>query len=273
MSQSIFATRTKELSKNKYIIVDNRSVKCTQENVASYLGISIDAYKRYFRNNANIPPIDIVKKIALLLNVDFAYLIGEQDYPSIKVQKISSILGISDNSAYILGYLSSTQMETFDKIVSSTKFMDLLTHITLYPQLADIQLHSKIKLFSNDEFFINTNNKIFDSCNTENLLKDKIHSIIDCILDDISCENISRDDLYKLIRYLTILQLETLADRIDGKDFNKYFNKIKCEIKSNQDISTEICTLIEQKKRNRTELVDYLEVKLNKYKKHLKKHS
>lgn len=84
MDNCVFTTRFKECYKKKGY---------TQEDVAEKLGISLNGLKNYLRTkNDKLPPLDLLKRIAELLDVDTAYLLGEIDCKKIHSKQFMILL-------------------------------------------------------------------------------------------------------------------------------------------------------------------------------------
>ena len=87
---SVFQKRFKECLKEK---------KMTQEEIAEKLNLSHETVKGYMRKKANnLPPLDTLKQISLLLEVDVAYLLGEIDCKKWVTVKVKAETGLSENA-------------------------------------------------------------------------------------------------------------------------------------------------------------------------------
>lgn len=88
LNKCIFTTRFKECCKeNGY----------TQQDIADKLNISLDGLKHHLRaSNPHFPPLDLMIKIADILNVDIGYLIGEIDCKRYSTQSLSDITILKD---------------------------------------------------------------------------------------------------------------------------------------------------------------------------------
>ena len=84
MKKSIFTTRLKNAMKTKDKFEEYNGKKrllkrYTQTDLANDLGYSVDTIKRWTKTNGSLPPLETLRKLAKLLNVDTAYLLGEQE--------------------------------------------------------------------------------------------------------------------------------------------------------------------------------------------------
>lgn len=80
MNKSKFITRFKECYKEKGY---------TQEELAEKLNLSINGLKYYLRTkNDKLPPLDLLKRMAEILEVDTAYLLEEIDCKKISLQTV-----------------------------------------------------------------------------------------------------------------------------------------------------------------------------------------
>lgn len=171
MKKSIFATRFKECCKEKGY---------TQQDIADKLNISINGLKHHLRNkNPNFPPLDLMIKIADILDVDVGYLIGEINYKRYSMQKISDITGLYKTVyPYIIKRSESYSWEfcrLFD-ILSETPYIDeLLKAIDDYLNLSTPEVISVN--FEHKKSYAST-------LDASELLKAKAITIFDKILSD-----------------------------------------------------------------------------------------
>ncbi len=74
--------------------------KLKQMHIANHLGVSVQSYSAY--ENGREPNYDILNKLALLLDVDVAYLTGFSDCMKQENQSVSDELGLSETAINVL---------------------------------------------------------------------------------------------------------------------------------------------------------------------------
>lgn len=174
MNKCVFTTRFKECYKEKGY---------TQEDVAEKLGISLNGLKNYLRTkNDKLPPLDLLKRIAELLDVDTAYLLGEIDCKKNSQQAIYDITGLTKESASIISKHSKNY---------SAMFCSFINHLATTIYLEDLcDLVFEFEFMDNETVTIESKREnkkqYYSSAFAERkVLKAKIIDLFDKILDEL----------------------------------------------------------------------------------------
>ena len=116
----IFRTRLIETMRKKKISI----VK-----LADKLNYSVDTIKKYRRDdNGNIPQLDIVKRIANALDVDTAYLLGEQEFEHIKAQKTHELTGLSPSASEKLESMDKDDIQMLSLLLENERFLECMSN-------------------------------------------------------------------------------------------------------------------------------------------------
>lgn len=208
MDKRIFTTRFKECYKEKGY---------TQEDVAEKLGISLNGLKNYLRTkNEKLPPLDLLKRIAELLDVDTAYLLGEIDCKKNSQQAIYDITGLTKESASIISKQSNNY---------SAMFCSFINHLAPTIYLKDLyDLVFEFEFMDNETVTIESkrDNKkqYYSSAFAERkVLKAKIIDLFDKILDEIfdTSHNLDEETGFEMS-----CQLLEMIDNEEYKYFRNY---------------------------------------------------
>lgn len=133
----VFSARLKSMMKIRGINI---------EQLAEITGYSIDNIKRYRRNSYNkIPPLEVVRSFADILNCDVAFLTGDTDFVNLKSEHLSDITGISKKASEILTELSGEEIDILSKIIEHKDFIVLIDEIFNFSEcdLFDISIANK----------------------------------------------------------------------------------------------------------------------------------
>lgn len=131
--KSIFATRSKEKMKE---------IKMTQQQLADKIGLTLNGLKRYYRDEASLPSLDLAKQIANVLEVDVSYLIGEQYLETSKECSIYDLTGLEGITAKKLSKLSQKAKDGLEAFFSNGNaefFLEKLADYEGFPAYSDIK--------------------------------------------------------------------------------------------------------------------------------------
>lgn len=131
MKNSDFVTNLKNAMRNKdEYHTDNgkkkRTKKYTMENLARDIGYSPNTVNGWTKTNGSMPDFETIKKIAKLLNVDVAYLIGEQKCQHNIDQTICDITELNETSAKVLSGLDGIKADIMNELLNHKDFIRLI---------------------------------------------------------------------------------------------------------------------------------------------------
>lgn len=137
MKKSIFATRLKIAMRNKdeYYIYNGKKKlkkKYIQEDLAAELDYGVDTIKSWTKSGGHIPPLDTVKRVADILNVDAVYLLGEQVCQRNADQTICNVTKLNEKSAQVLSNLSDITADIMNELLNNENLERLLLTIFEY---------------------------------------------------------------------------------------------------------------------------------------------
>lgn len=172
MTKSIFTTRFKECYKEKGY---------TQQEVAEKLDISLNGLKHHLRTkNENLPPLDLLKKMSELLEVDVAYLLGEIDCKRFSQQTVYDATGLTEHAASLI----TKHSENYSFLLSH--FINMFSRTMHCEDICS--LIDALSFVNDSTITINNNSKEFyyNSAPAEKkVLKAKILDLFDNALDEM----------------------------------------------------------------------------------------
>lgn len=170
MNKSIFSTRFKKCYQDK---------GWTQAKIALELNVSIDTIKKYLRSGAKLPPLDTVRQIAKIFNVDVAYLLGEQDCKKHQEQTICDVTSLDADASEILVNMNPLLVSVLNDLLKHPRIETLLFYILKY-----VNSHNKKITISNP---INPKDKetIYNNREHREILKFSSNDVFGQIIDDM----------------------------------------------------------------------------------------
>lgn len=131
MESSVFGTRLKEAmrKKDKYVTYNGKT-KCTKkytlEDLGKDTGYAYNTVTNWTKSNGSSPSFETVKELARFLNVDAAYLIGEQECQHNVDQTICDKTGLNETSAKVLSGLSDIETNMMNELLNNKDFVKLI---------------------------------------------------------------------------------------------------------------------------------------------------
>ena len=170
MSKCIFTTRFKACCKEKGY---------TQETIAAKLNISVNGLKHYLRTkNDRLPPLDLLKRMAELLDVDVAYLVGEIDCKRYSEQTVYDTTGLLSSIEYVAKKSNKYSWQfcrLVDILADSIYISDFLEAFDDYQKMCTAEVVS-VK-YEHKTSYCST-------LDAEELLKAKVITLFDKIITD-----------------------------------------------------------------------------------------
>lgn len=258
MKKSIFTTRLKNAMKTKDKFEEyngkRRLLKrYTQTDLANDLGYSVDTIKRWTKTNGSLPPLETLRKLAKLLNVDTAYLLGEQECKHHEEQTICDVTMLNEQSANILTNLSEFEFEILNNLIVHPDFKDWLHSMYEFTHS-----HNIITTTINTGIFADTGNAENHSY-TKNALKYRVTDLLGDIIEDIYKKNIQKENEKLALKCFTEL-IYTIDEAITNH-FICYDNETgECQTQSLADFTKFVqnqLTYINNLTNNQVKLYQY----------------
>lgn len=209
MYKSIFATRFKECCKEKGY---------TQEDVANKPNITIDGLKHHLRSGkCTPPPVDLVLKIANILDVDAEYLINEQRIcKHYKSETICDVTMLNEESAEVLRYLDINSVDILNEILTHSKFEYMLAQIVHFVCFSRNEEYISYDMGDGSKSPIDT-----DTETQKALKKYIVTETFSKILDDIY--DFHSDTEFEIIK-LKDLEIDMIASSIEENDDKEFID-------------------------------------------------
>lgn len=176
MNKSKFITRFKECYKEKGY---------TQEELAEKLNLSINGLKYYLRTkNDKLPPLDLLKRMAEILEVDTAYLLGEIDRKKNSLETVCKYTGLTENSVSLISSYRAI-------CISLNRLFSTIYYEELFSLIADFIFTDSCTITIQE----NHKNKYYGSAMAERkMLKAQILNLFDKALDDMYFQPFTKDE-------------------------------------------------------------------------------
>ncbi len=131
MENSVFATNLRIAMRNKdEYHIDNgkrkRTKKYKMQDLANDIGYSLNTVNGWTKTNGSVPDFETMKKVANTLNVDVAYLIGEQKCQHNIDQTICDITELNETSAKVLSGLNGISADMMNELLNHKDFDRLI---------------------------------------------------------------------------------------------------------------------------------------------------
>lgn len=135
MESSIFGTRLKIAMRNKDTYHNDngkrkRTKRYTKSDLANEIGYTVDAISGWTKKKGTLPNPTKLKEIADILDVDTAYLLGEQICQRNANQTICNVTELNEQSAQVLTNLKDITADIMNELLNHTDFERLL--LTIY---------------------------------------------------------------------------------------------------------------------------------------------
>lgn len=194
MKKSIFTTRLKNAMKTKDKFEEyngkRRLLKrYTQTDLANDLGYSVDTIKRWTKTNGSLPPLETLRKLAKLLNVDTAYLLGEQECKHHEEQTICDITLLNEQSADTLTNLNEFESEVLNSLINHPNFKTWLYSVYDFTHSHNIRTTTH-----NVAFMPNSERTGEEHIYTKNALKYQTTDLLGNMLEDIYTQNTQEEN-------------------------------------------------------------------------------
>ncbi len=131
MENSVFGTNLKIAMQNKdEYHKDNgknkRTKKYTMEHLAIDTGYSVHTIHGWTKKGGRLPSLIEIKKIADILNVDTAYLLGEQVCQRNASQTICNVTKLNETAAKVLSELDGIEADIMNELLNHENFNRLI---------------------------------------------------------------------------------------------------------------------------------------------------
>lgn len=131
MATSVFGTNLKTAMKKKdEYHTDNGKRKCTKryrmKDLAEDIGYSINAIYGWTKKDGQLPSSIELKKIADVLGVDTAFLLGEQVCQRNSDQTICNVTELNETSAKLLSELNGISADIMNELLNHNDFKRLI---------------------------------------------------------------------------------------------------------------------------------------------------
>ena len=207
-----------------------RTKKYSNADLARELNYSINVINGWTKTNGDIPSYERMKEIAKILNVDVAYLIGEQTCQRNVDETICNVTKLNEPSAKLLAGLEGIKADTMNELLNHNDFERLILLIWRYTHSHNYEITIKNTLDDSKEppYFKDAQREIIKYSAT-----DAFGKILDDIYDahkqtaiDVKVASIFKELKNNIIRYIEFKD-EDEARCLLLKMVSSYQNKIK----------------------------------------------
>lgn len=135
MESSIFGTRLQIAMRKKDVYHNDngkikRTKRYTKSDLANEIGYTVDAISGWTKKDGTLPNMAKLKEIADILDVDTAYLLGEQICQRNADQTICNVTKLNEQSAQVLSNLTAIEADIMNELLNHKDFERLL--LTIY---------------------------------------------------------------------------------------------------------------------------------------------
>lgn len=229
MANSVFGTNLKIAMRNKdEYHTDNGKRKCTKpykiSDLATDIGYTEHAIHGWTKKDGGLPNSTMLKKIADILDVDTAFLLGEQVCQRNACQTICDVTELNETSAKVLSQLKGVKSSAINELLSHADFEKLALYIWQYT-------HSQ-----NNEIVIYDTvgekpSESYSGDAQKELMKYRVSEVFGRIIDDIF--NSHREEaIHKKLNSILLEMRTNIESCIQGKN-NKYTRKGLTKMVSN----------------------------------------
>lgn len=216
MKKSDFITRLKKCYKSKGY---------TQEKLAEELNMSVNSFKEYFKKqHQGLPNIDIIKKLAEILEVDVSYLLFDSEFEKIDTKRLQDITHLSDKACEKLAFFSkeTLYMQILDSILSYDDIERVLLDIYQYQHCHNKEVHIKDNL-SDDK---NNTKKLYGQSALQKIFKSSATDSYGKMLDYLYQEAKPNDTSVYAFKQFTKMLIDIKKTKDFAIENEKYYNTL-----------------------------------------------